>query len=41
MFAAVDIVEARLKNKLKKYKDTHNAHRIHRKVIMRLKRTAA
>ena len=39
MFAAVDIVEARLKNQLKKYKDTHNAHRIHRRVIMRLKRS--
>lgn len=41
MFAAVDIVEAKLKSQLKKYKDTHNANRIHRRVIMRLKRTAA
>ncbi len=41
MFAAVDIVEAKLKNQLKKYKDTHNANRIHRRVIMRLKRTPA
>lgn len=41
MFAAVDIVEARLKNQLKRYKDTHNSHRIHRKVITRLKRTPA
>lgn len=41
MFAAVDIVEAKLKNQLKKYKETHNSQRIHRRVIMRLKRTAA
>lgn len=41
MFAAVDIVEAKLKNQLKRYKDTHNAHKIHRRVIMRLKRTPA
>ena len=41
MFAAVDIVEAKLKNQLRKYKETHNASRIHRKVIMRLKRTEA
>lgn len=41
MFAAVDIVEANLKNQLKKYKETHNSQRIHRKVIMRLKRTTA
>ena len=41
MFAAVDIVESKLKNQLKKYKDTHNAHRIHRRVLIRLKRTPA
>lgn len=41
MFAAVDIVEAKLKNQLKKYKDTHNAHRIHRKVLLRLRRSEA
>ena len=39
MFAAVDIVEAKLKNQLKKYKDTHNAHRIHRRVLLKLMRT--
>ena len=39
MFAAVDIVEAKLKNQLRKYKDTHNAHRIHRKVLLRLRRS--
>ncbi len=41
MFAAVDIVEAKLKNQLKKYKDTHNAHRIHRRVLLRLRRSEA
>ena len=41
MFAAVDIVEAKLKNQIKKYKDTHNAHRIHRKVLLRLRRSEA
>lgn len=41
MFAAVDIVEAKLKNQLKKYKDAHSPKRIHRRVITRLKRTAA
>ncbi len=39
MFAAVDIVEAKLKNQLRKYKDSHNAHRIHRRVLLRLKRS--
>lgn len=38
MFAAVDIVEAKLKNLLKKYKDTHGRMRIHKRVIARMKR---
>jgi ribosomal subunit interface protein len=37
MFAAVDIVETKLKNLLKKYKDTHNAGRLHRRVMARLR----
>ena len=37
-FAAVDIVEAKLKNQLKKYKDTHSSLRLHRRVLARLKR---
>ncbi len=41
MFAAVDIVEAKLKNQLKKYKETHNSKRIHRKVLLKFKRTPA
>lgn len=38
IFAAVDIVEAKLKNQLKKYKDTHSSLKIHRRLISRLKR---
>lgn len=39
MFAAVDIVETKLKNLLKKYKDTHEGgFRLHRRVISRFKR---
>lgn len=37
-FAAVDIVEAKLKNHLKKYKETHSSLRLHRKVLARLRR---
>lgn len=38
MYAAVDIVEAKLKNLLKKYKETHSNLRIHKRVIARFKR---
>lgn len=38
MYAAIDIVEAKLKNQLKKYKETHSI-RAHRRVLARLKRT--
>ncbi len=37
-FAAVDIVEAKLKNQLKKYKETHSSLRLHRRVLARLRR---
>lgn len=37
-FAAVDIVEAKLKTHLKKYKETHGSLRIHRRVLARLRR---
>lgn len=40
MFAAVDIVEAKLKNLLKKYKDTHNTARLHRRLYAKLRRQA-
>lgn len=41
MFAAVDIVEAKLKNQLRKYKETHNSQRIHRRVLLRFLRSGA
>lgn len=37
-FAAVDIVETKLKVHLKKYKETHGTQRMHRKVLARLRR---
>lgn len=37
-FAAVDIVEAKMKNQLKKYKETHSSLRLHRRVLARLRR---
>jgi ribosomal subunit interface protein len=40
MYAAVDIVEAKLKNQLKKYKETHESNRLHKRIIRRLKREA-
>lgn len=40
MYAAVDIVEAKLKNQLKKYKEVHESPRFHRRVIRRLKHRA-
>ncbi len=38
IFAAVDIVEAKLKNQIKKYKDAHSTLRLHRRVMRRLRR---
>lgn len=40
MFAAVDIVEEKLKNQLKKYKETHTSMRIHRRVLEKFRRTS-
>lgn len=36
MYAAIDIVEQKLKNRLKKYKETHGKQRIHKRVINRV-----
>src|SRR5690349_13052412 len=33
MFAAVDVVEAKLKNRVKKYKQTHGRGRLHQRVL--------
>lgn len=41
MYASVDIVEAKLKLQLKKYKDTHNISRLHRRFLARLSRQAS
>jgi ribosomal subunit interface protein len=38
IYAAVDIVEAKLKNQLRKYKETHGSRRLHRRILQRLKR---
>ena len=39
MYAAIDIVETKLKNQLKKYKAKHEKpYRLHRRVLARLKR---
>ncbi len=38
MFAAIDIVEAKLKNQLKKYKEKQGSLRLHRRVLARLRR---
>lgn len=40
MFAAVDIVEAKLRNRLKKYKERRLLSRLHRHLLARFKRHA-
>lgn len=35
MYAAVDIVEAKLKQRIKKYKDTHENGKMHRRLVAR------
>jgi ribosomal subunit interface protein len=40
MYAAVDIVEAKLKQQIKKYKDTHTNGKMHRRLFNRLRRRA-
>lgn len=41
MYAAVDIVEAKLKQQLQKYKDLHQSGKMHRRLIARLGRGTA
>ena len=41
MYAAVDIVETKLKMQLKKYKDVHANGKLHRKLMARFSRKAA
>lgn len=37
MFAAVDVVEAKLKNQLKRYKEKHKPMAMHRRLLTRLR----
>ncbi len=37
-FAAIDIVEAKMKNQLKRYKDKHGHSKFHHRVISKMKR---
>jgi ribosomal subunit interface protein len=41
IYAAIDIVEAKLKQRLRKYKDLHATPKFHRRMLARLKRQAA
>lgn len=41
LYAATDIVEAKLKQQLKKYKELHGSSRIHRCIVRRLRGRAA
>lgn len=38
MYAAIDIVEAKLKNQLKKYKETHHNPQFHQRLLSKFKR---
>jgi putative sigma-54 modulation protein len=40
-YAAIDIVEAKLKQQLKKYKDLHGSGKLHRHIIGRFRRKSA
>lgn len=40
MYAAVDVVEEKLKNQIKKYKQKHGKGRLRTRVLARLKRTS-
>jgi len=39
IYAAIDIIEAKLKNQIRKYKDAHSTLRLHRRVLRRLSRS--
>jgi len=41
MFAAVDVVEAKLKNQITKYKEMHGSKPLHQRVISKFKRDPA
>ena len=37
MYAAIDVVEAKLRNQLKKYKEMHSKERFHQRILARIK----
>lgn len=37
MYAAIDVVEAKLKNQLRKYKEMHSRERFHQRIIAKIK----
>lgn len=41
MYAAVDVVEAKLKTQLKKYKEMHSRERFHKRLLARIKHRPA
>ncbi len=41
MFAAIDVVEEKLKNQIKKYKQTHGTGRLHQRILSKFKRSSA
>ena len=41
MYAAIDVVEAKLKNQLKKYKETHGRGRLRQRIVARFKHRPA
>jgi putative sigma-54 modulation protein len=40
MYAAIDIIEAKLKNRLKKYKSMHGSPKFHRRMMTRIRHSA-
>lgn len=41
MFAAVDVVEEKLKNRIKKYKQTHGSGQLRHRILAKFKRSSA
>src|SRR5690606_15438790 len=41
LFAAIDVIEEKLKNQIKKYKSKHGPGKIHQRVLARIKRQSA
>ena len=41
LYAAVDVVEEKLKNQIKRYKQTHGRGALHQRILARIKRTGS